>query len=931
MADATDPDAPHDSSSTDRDPDWYEQQWTAVCDELGTSEPNEVLARIQTLKREMNRPAEDDADGEGLVTISEVEEVFRDMNEKMERLRERNASLAERLEGDDEAEGAFHDLHRKTEELLETLDAPSMADAHDRIQRLNERLEDLYREKELLVQAGLSDAQDALDEIERLRDDREAIQRERDQLRAELDQREETRDRPASEDDTTSSVDPDTSVLEAAVVIRQRLGISTAEQAEALTQIVQQVYERLRERAQSQDAAIDDAPENVVEMLHSMSAQLDALPDPDALPGSAAEALGVATTSEARTLATTVRRVSDRIFNQYETSAAFEAEVREADEVMTLLHRIEDQLEAAPPPEGSSPSNDALPAEAGDILGIRTIEDARELDALIGDLHEDMERLQEEHRCLSDAGLSAEEALLMIEDMEEQLADLYRNGEYPSEQTRDASPDDPTLDDALARRIESLTNTSPETAENVTEVVRALVDRLEELSSEQNVLHDVGLDAHDAVTLIESMEAQLNALYREKKVHGDAPEQLAAIEEMLGISTPGEAQVLSQIARQMEEQLATLYREKKALDEVGLSSVEDAVDTIEHLEEQLTGLYDEQDASGDGQREAPDHGALRQQLDIFYAEQRKIQDALGVSTADDIIEMVESLHAQLSDLYAGRDATVDPNERLDVRRWVPKAVGESTEIQDVSPDAPAHSRTDTLTMNSMEHQLEALYREKETLLHHGFNSAEAVVEQLKTQQRQIDALQRENRTHEQRFSRLKSELGTERVARIVKIVHTLEGRSDASLDDVRAEANESSESIDYGVDIEAASPFVPEDTLNALDEMDPAELDTLNVGVVQLGDDGTVDYLNEQALQLPGLRDIENPQDVIGKNFFLDLAPSTNNNLFYGRFQRGQQRGRIDARFPYTFISPNDEPASFAVHLHRTPDANATWLLYRPA
>ena len=51
MADASDSDSSSAPSSPNRDRDWYVQQWKALCDELGTSDPNEVLARVQTLKR----------------------------------------------------------------------------------------------------------------------------------------------------------------------------------------------------------------------------------------------------------------------------------------------------------------------------------------------------------------------------------------------------------------------------------------------------------------------------------------------------------------------------------------------------------------------------------------------------------------------------------------------------------------------------------------------------------------------------------------------------------------------------------------------------------------------------------------------------------------------------------------------------------------
>jgi photoactive yellow protein len=424
------------------------------------------------------------------------------------------------------------------------------------------------------------------------------------------------------------------------------------------------------------------------------------------------------------------------------------------------------------------------------------------------------------------------------------------------------------------------------------------------------------------------MEVQLNDLYRSLEEEGDAAEMLAAIEDVLGISTREEAEELSEIARQMEDQLTTLYEDKQKLQDLGLESIGDAVDMIENMEDQLTDLYEDREALRSLQTigDTEDQSTF-EQLEALYAERERLQQALGVSSADDVIELVESLNTQLDELYKGRDAEVDPEERHDVLLWEPDEPDEPT-----SPDETPPEEADTaLTMNSMEHQLEALYREKETLLHHGFTNAREAVSQIHTQQKQIDVLQRENHAYEQRFERLQTELGTAKVPELVELVRALEADPDASLDDVVDTTTEPSGGPEYGIDIEAASPFVDEETLDRLNEMEPAELDDLDAGVVRLSDDGTVEYLNEAALQLPGLSSTEDRSVAVGKNFFLDLAPSTNNNLFYGRFQKGQRRGEMDARFPYTFTSPDEGPEPFAVHLHRKPGGEATWLLYRPS
>lgn len=917
MADVSDSDSSSQSSSSSSSRDRHAQQWNALCDVLGTSDPNEVLARVQTLKRKMERTGETPPQAEGLVTISEVEEVFREMNRKIENLRERNAELAERLEDeDDDASSAFHELHQKTERLLEVLDVTTMDEARDRIQQLHHRLEILYREKETLVEAGLSDAQDALDEIERLRDERDILE-------------EELRKRPASS--SSRSPDPDTSVLEAAAVIRDRIGLSTPAQAEALTRVTEHLYEQIQNRAEAYDVGVDDTPENVVDMLHSMATQLNALPSPDALPAEAADVLGVASTSEAQALTETIRRVSHRVLEQYKDAVELEKMDAEADDAVTLLHTLEDRIRALRDSQPSSTESEALPAEVGEILGIRSVEDARELDRMIARLTDRLQHLESEHEQLEEVGLSVDGALTMIENMGAQLAELYGEDGQGSNGTSAPGPHRSILDEGLRQRLAEVSDTAPEAADNIMEMVRSLLNQINQLSNKQAPFLEAGPDAKEAVTLIESMETQLNELYREKQENEDAADRLSAIDDVLGITTREEAEELSQWARRMEDQLTTLYQEKKKLEQIGVSTVGDAVDMIRSMEEQLADLYEDKEALRQAQLGGTEHQSTFQQLEALYAERQQLQQALGVSGADAVIEMVESLNSQLEAVYTPRDAEVDREERHDASLWAPEAEPAAYKRAEASSDEDEREEVEALTLNSMEHQLEALYREKETLLDHGFRSAQAAVDQLQTQQKQIDALQRENHSYERRFDRLESELGTKSVPQVVELVRALESEAERSVEDLRPSGSGASVATEYGIDIEAVSPFVSEETLSQLDELPASELDALDAGVVQLSEAGTVEYLNEAALRLPGLQSIDDRRSVVGENFFLELAPSTNNNLFFGRFRKGQRRGAIDARFPYTFTSPNEGPETFSVHLYRAPDADSTWLLFHPA
>ncbi|PSQ97783.1 MAG: hypothetical protein BRD55_01190 [Bacteroidetes bacterium SW_9_63_38] len=948
MPDATDPDPSNASSPTDSD--WYVRQWEALCDELGTSDPNELLARVQTLKRQMERSGTAPGDEEGLVTISEVEEVFRELNAKIAKLRERNATLAERLEADADRDDNLGRLHRRTEALFDTLGVTTFDEAQARAQNLNDRIEGLYQEKEQLVQAGFSTPADALDEVENLQSEIEQLKEERDQLRQE-------RDQPQNEIDAAEppADGPDTDALDAAAALREE-GIESPEQVETLTRIVENLHDHVQDWVGQYGVDTEAPPETAIGMLRHLSNYLTDLPAPDTLPDDAADALGVSTAADAETLADLVHQLAEQFADAL---AVDPATLSEAD-ARTLLYALDDtnlasaadstseadaDVERSP---DSSPSGDALPAEAGDILGIQTVEDARELEALIDDMSDRLNQLREEQRKLDDAGLSPDSALSMIENMEAQLTDLYHHSDLsPSSESSDAPR---SLDPDLRDRTETLLDTPLDAADDVNVVVRRLVDRLDTLSDEHAVLTDAGLTAPEAIERIHKLEAELEEAEEDAEQPPDAEplpdaanaaQRLAAIDDVLGISTREDAEELSEIAHQMEEQLTMLYEEKQKLQDLGLSSIEDAVDMIKSMETQLDDLYEDKEALRNIQDDSPEQQSTFQQLEALYTERQKLQQALGISDAENIIEMVQTLTTQLDDLYTGRDAQL----------WSPETEAPSTtdasdeDMPDedmseeerpakTSAEAVGGSETadgntaEQITLTSMEQQLEALYQEKEVLLKQGFGSADEAVTRLQTQKRQINVLQRENHAYRQRFARLASELGTEQISQIVELVHTLETEADTSIDSLDLDLSEASD--EYDADVDAAAPLVPPNVLEQLDEYGDVP-STLDVGAIRLNDDGTVAALNEQALRLPGLEDVPTRDAVIGENFFHDLVPSTNNNLFFGRFQKGLDRGELDARFPYTFTSPAQDSQSFLVQLYRAPDSNATWLFFRPS
>jgi photoactive yellow protein len=1204
MSDAFDADSS--PSDADSPVHWYEKRWTALCELLGTNDPAEVVPRVRTLQEQFEALDEQTRAPEGLVTISEVEEVFQEMHEKLQSLRERNEALVEQLEDDDGSgmEAAFKELHRDTEDLLDALGATSIDEAQERVQSMNEQLDNLYREKERLVEAGLTSADEALEEFNRLQAERdelmgdleelqetndvlqqekeelqaqvdaapdpsaapsadvEALRSERDalestvedlsddneRLREEVDALEaeneqlqeqnghlqsatrdlqdelksvtEERDRLEAEtsrlnsnveqlesrlsqlreQQSTQRSSPDTSVLEAASAVKQIIGVESPGEAQALAHAVEEMHERLRrlsaERSRMTEEAGVGEPGDVLDMIESMEAQLKDLysereqEDLDAsgeIPEAVAEILGISSADDAEDLAATVRRMGDRL----QALAAEQQRLDDrigtgrAEDVAAMIESMEAQLvdlyeerddrgtgpaadvsgTAEDAAEAGSADGDAIDPDAADAirsrLGVTSVEDARELEELIRTMTGRLERLSDEHRKLEEAGLTVDTALAMIGSMEDQLVDLYedrdadrRAGAPPEPDTgaaRKAGPDtDPPTESnppslffdtddaaapeetdarpspdaetqtALLRSIrEELGVTSPEEVDELSQLIRSMTAQLNHLSEQQSrlaslglsfenalvmienmeeqlvdlyeererdedlavrdrlrslqeilgvespeeareleslvhsmeeqlqslvaekqaILQKTGLETADSISaMIESMEEQLVDLYEEREKNAGARDRLQAIDDVLGISTRAEAEELANLARSMEQQLDDLYEDKQELEALGLNSVEDAVNMVTSMENQLVELYEDKESVQDLETLAagPEQDTF-QQLEALYAEQEKLKRELGVASADEIIEMVEGLSTQLDELYENRDAErTDEIDLLLPEDYDTESLSAgNVEAADEAPASP--SGANDLIVASMREQLEALYVEKEALLERGMSDAHEAVDRIDTLQDQIRTLQRQMTEYEERLERLRSETGASSITEVINTVQSMPAPSEGASadDDATAQAAGASSPAGDAQDtesllIDAAPQFVDDETLSRLEDMSTAELDDLDVGAIRLADDGQIEYVNEAGRMLPGLEKSRDRTTIHGQNFFLEVAPSTNNNLFYGRFQQGVDRGAMDARFPYTFIKPGQGPSVLQVHLHRKRDRGVNWLLFRP-
>ncbi|WP_336366068.1 photoactive yellow protein [Marinobacter sp. C2H3] len=118
--------------------------------------------------------------------------------------------------------------------------------------------------------------------------------------------------------------------------------------------------------------------------------------------------------------------------------------------------------------------------------------------------------------------------------------------------------------------------------------------------------------------------------------------------------------------------------------------------------------------------------------------------------------------------------------------------------------------------------------------------------------------------------------------------------------------------------------FDSDDMQNALASLSDDEIDNLMFGAIELDADGTILRYNLAESELTGRR----PEDVIGRNFFNDVAPCTRSNEFSGRFFRGVETGEFNAVFEYVF-DYEMAPTKVRILMIKSAVADTYWLLIK--
>lgn len=110
-----------------------------------------------------------------------------------------------------------------------------------------------------------------------------------------------------------------------------------------------------------------------------------------------------------------------------------------------------------------------------------------------------------------------------------------------------------------------------------------------------------------------------------------------------------------------------------------------------------------------------------------------------------------------------------------------------------------------------------------------------------------------------------------------------------------------------------------------LSRMTEEELDALPYGAIRLSPRGTILGYNATEGRIAGRK----PERVLGRNFFLDVAPCTDVREFRGRFLE-MVRGEGSLLQEFTFEFAFDPPITVAITFLKDRSDGSVWVLVEP-
>ena len=118
--------------------------------------------------------------------------------------------------------------------------------------------------------------------------------------------------------------------------------------------------------------------------------------------------------------------------------------------------------------------------------------------------------------------------------------------------------------------------------------------------------------------------------------------------------------------------------------------------------------------------------------------------------------------------------------------------------------------------------------------------------------------------------------------------------------------------------------FGSNDIENKLASMNKDQFDDVAFGAIQLDENGTIIKYNAAEGDITG----RDPEAVVGKNFFTDVAPCTNSKEFKGKFDEGVKNGDLNTMFEYTF-DYDMKPTKVKVHMKKALTGDTYWVFVK--
>ena len=105
---------------------------------------------------------------------------------------------------------------------------------------------------------------------------------------------------------------------------------------------------------------------------------------------------------------------------------------------------------------------------------------------------------------------------------------------------------------------------------------------------------------------------------------------------------------------------------------------------------------------------------------------------------------------------------------------------------------------------------------------------------------------------------------------------------------------------------------------------DPSRAELLPFGAILLNQQGDVLRFNRAESFISG----REPGDVVGKNFFNDIAPCTKGQVFYNHFFRAVADGQVNTMFDYQFAYKMN-PTQVRIHMKSANSAQGIWVFIK--